>query len=83
VTGPGSGKTRAVIARVIWLLKQGVPSQQILAITFTRKVDFVLAHCTAAMYAEVSTVESKEVHHHLSHLCPFYCCTAKTGALLV
>lgn len=37
-TGPGSGKTRIVVARVIQLLQQGVAPQSILVITFTRKV---------------------------------------------
>jgi hypothetical protein len=37
-TGPGSGKTRTVAARVAWLLQQGVQPHEVLVITFTRKV---------------------------------------------
>jgi ATP-dependent exoDNAse (exonuclease V) beta subunit len=35
--GPGSGKTRVLVARFLWLVSQGVDPQSILAITFTEK----------------------------------------------
>ena len=42
VAGPGSGKTRVLCERIVWLLEQGVEARHIAALTFTQQSAFEL-----------------------------------------
>ncbi|MHB8506553.1 MAG: ATP-dependent helicase, partial [Acidimicrobiales bacterium] len=53
MAGAGTGKTRALTARVAWLLERGVAAERILLLTFTRRAaDDMLARATALIGVE-------------------------------
>jgi DNA helicase-2/ATP-dependent DNA helicase PcrA len=49
IAGAGSGKTRTVVYRVAYLLENGVPPQEILLLTFTRKAAEEMLARTSAL----------------------------------
>src|SRR5436190_6388 len=51
VAGAGTGKTMTVCARVAWLIGQGVPSERILLLTFTRRAAREMLQRTRALLA--------------------------------
>ncbi len=69
VAGPGTGKTRTLLARVLFLLDQGVPSEQIFLLTFTLKTTSELKERLKALGVEARV----ETFHALA----FDLCRAK------
>ena len=64
ISGPGSGKTKSMVARTAYMIEDGVPANQILMFTFTRKAanemkERVLSYIgEKAMAVTVSTYHS-------------------------
>ena len=66
VAGPGSGKTRVLCERIIWLLEQGVEAHQIAALTFTQQAALELR--SRVNSASQTDVWAGTFHGFASHL---------------
>lgn len=70
LAGAGTGKTTTLCARVAWLLRQGVPAERILLLTFTRRAAGEMVH-RARMLVERSSPDAGRVFggtfHSVAH----------------
>jgi DNA helicase-2/ATP-dependent DNA helicase PcrA len=73
LAGPGSGKTRVITEKILHLIDQGIPPNQILALTFSDKAA-----------SEMSTrIEEKRPHLDLAvHTFPTFCLDILRGNVL-
>jgi|GEM_PF-2688704 len=63
VAGAGSGKTRAIVARIVRLLRDGVPAKSILGITFTNRAAREMTRRVEALIgADVSSALAGTFH---------------------
>jgi len=61
--GPGTGKTRTLVGRIIHLLKQGVPAESLLALTFSNKAAEELRERVSAAVPEAARSIRTDTFH--------------------
>ncbi|MCA9105280.1 MAG: ATP-dependent helicase [Planctomycetales bacterium] len=66
LAGPGSGKTRTIIARAAYLLSQGTEAQRILALTFTRRAAQELKSRLKELLGERATAVRAGTFHNFA-----------------
>lgn len=66
LAGPGTGKTRTLIARVLHLLNEGISSRRILAVTFTRRAATEMDSRLVAALAPGSVLPRTDTLHALA-----------------
>ena len=63
IAGPGTGKTRTLVARAVQLLEEGINPRSILAVTYTRKAASEMdARLRAALGAEIRLPTTDTLH---------------------
>ncbi|MDR1395892.1 MAG: UvrD-helicase domain-containing protein [Deltaproteobacteria bacterium] len=65
--GAGSGKTRTLVHRVAWLIDQGLPPQEILLLTFTRKAALEMLTRSSELVGLAAGRVSGGTFHSLAH----------------
>ncbi|HUS25957.1 MAG TPA: ATP-dependent helicase [Nevskiaceae bacterium] len=55
VAGPGTGKTKTLVARITHLIEQGIPAEDILALTFTNKAAREMRERVGSTGAQITT----------------------------
>ncbi|MDP6419498.1 MAG: UvrD-helicase domain-containing protein, partial [Candidatus Krumholzibacteria bacterium] len=70
LAGPGTGKTRTLVNRIVYLASmEGVPADEILALTFTRKAAKVMVdRLSGYLGKESSAIAAGTFHHFGLHL---------------
>ncbi|MFH1514862.1 MAG: UvrD-helicase domain-containing protein [bacterium] len=66
IAGPGAGKTRVIIGRMLHLIKNGVQPDRILAVTFTNKAADEINDRIAASFPDSGAVPSVSTFHSLA-----------------
>jgi DNA helicase II / ATP-dependent DNA helicase PcrA len=68
LSGPGSGKTRTLVYRTVYLLQKGVPSSSILLLTFTKKAAKEMLFRINGMASEKARDICGGTFHHVANL---------------
>ena len=66
LAGPGTGKTRTLIARALHLMDQGVSARRILAVTFTRRAASEMDSRLAAAFGQGAALPRTDTLHALA-----------------
>ena len=66
LAGAGTGKTRTIIARILYLIRQGVPAERLLMLTFTRRAS---KEMLLRLNSEVGKVSEKITAGTFHHFC--------------
>lgn len=73
LAGAGSGKTRTLVYRVVYLLNQGVPASSIMLVTFTNKAaKEMLERISAALASDAKGLWGGTFHHIGNRLLRMY-----------